>query len=94
MGTLGPETSEMPEESELTWDDGSLHPEPTLDNPAPSLRPAQAAQWLAAGFGLFGLVAFAAKLNDKQSKVPFAPREYPFNSLAVELDVASRPAKA
>ena len=84
----------MPEESELTWDDGSKHPEPTLDNPAPSLSPVQAAQWLAAGFGVFGLVAGAAWLNDKKSSVPFAPREYPFQALALELDVASRPAKA
>ena len=84
----------MPEESELTWDDGSKHPEPCLDNPAPSLRPAQAAQWLAAGFGLFGLVAFAAKLNDKASQVPFGARVYPFDGLAAELDVASRPTKA
>jgi hypothetical protein len=44
------------------------------------------------GFGVFGLVAFAAKLNDKQSKVPFTPREFPFDNLAVELDTASRPA--
>ena len=29
----------MPEEAELIWDDGSKHPEPTLDNPAPSLTP-------------------------------------------------------
>lgn len=84
----------MPEESELIWDDGSKNPELTLDNPAPSLTPGEAASWLGAGFGLFGLIAFAAKLNDKQSKVPFAPRTYPFNNLAEELDAASYPKAA
>ena len=49
------------------------------------MRPqGQGAQWLGMGLGFFGLVAFAAKLNDKQSSVPFAPKEFPFNNLAVE----------
>ena len=50
----------------------------------------QAASWLAAGFGVFGLIAFAAKLNDKQSKTPFTPREYPFDNLRVELGGAPK----
>ena len=34
---------QMPEEAELMWDDGSKHPEFTLDNPAPSLTPVRCA---------------------------------------------------
>jgi hypothetical protein len=37
------------------------------------------------GFGVFGLVAFAAKLNDKQASVPWTPRVYPFDNLRVEM---------
>ena len=38
-----------------------------------ALRAAQyeALAYLAAGFGVFGLIAMAAKYNDKPSKVPF-----------------------
>jgi hypothetical protein len=81
----------MPEEAELTWDDGSKHPEPAIDDPAPQLSSAQAAKWLGMGFGVFGLIAGAAVLNDKASKVPWTPREYPFDNLRVELGGA--PAK-
>ena len=53
----------------------------------------QGAQWLGMGLGVFGLVAFAAKLNDKQSSVPFAPKEFPFNNLAIELGRSPPPPK-
>ncbi len=42
------------------------------------------------GFGVFGLVAFAAKLNDKASWVPFAPRTYPFDNLRAERGLAPK----
>ncbi len=56
-------------------------------------RPAsqgQAAKWLGMGMGAFGLIAFAAKLNDKASKVPWTPREYPYDNLRVELGGAPK----
>ena len=37
------------------------------------------------GFGMYAVTAFAAKVNDKASKVPFTPRVYPFDNLRVEL---------
>ncbi len=45
----------------------------------------QAARWLGMGFGVFGLIAGAAALNDKAASVPFAPREYPFDNLRTEM---------
>ena len=42
------------------------------------------------GLGVFGLVAFAAKLNDKQSSVPFAPKEMPFDNLRLERGYAPK----
>jgi hypothetical protein len=50
----------------------------------------QAARWLAMGFGMFGLVAAAAKVNDKQASVPWTPREYPYDNLRVELGGAPK----
>ena len=42
------------------------------------------------GFGIFGVIAFAAKLNDKQSSVPFAPKELPFDNLRLEFGHAPK----
>lgn len=65
VGTAGPATSALPDEHELIWDDGSKHPEPCLDNPAPMLSTETTALWLAGGFAVFGAVAAAAAYNDK-----------------------------
>jgi len=40
--------------------------------------------WLGMGLSVFGVVAFAAKLNDKASSVPFAPKEMPWDDLRLE----------
>jgi hypothetical protein len=37
----------------------------------------QALRWLAGGFALFGGAAALATAVDKRSTIPFAPRDYP-----------------
>ncbi|CAI5958213.1 unnamed protein product [Closterium sp. NIES-65] len=38
-----------------------------------------ALQWLAAGLSVFALVGLAAVVNDKPSRIPWAPREFPYD---------------
>ena len=83
-----PVTSEVAEQAELTWDDGTLHPEPCLDDPAPQLTAAQGAGYLGAGLSVFGLFYLAARVNNKAARVPYAPRVYPYDGLKAELGKA------
>lgn len=80
-----PVTSEVAEEAELTWDDGTLHPEPCLDDPAPRLTAGQGASYLAASLGVFYFVYLTARVNNKKDRVPFAPRVWPYDGLKQEL---------
>lgn len=59
------------------WDDGSATPEPCLDEFN------LVSKWQALGFLSCGMLFYASlyqvvKFMDKPSKVPFAPREYPY----------------
>eukprot|EP00208_Stichococcus_sp_RCC1054_P002715 CAMPEP_0206135302 /NCGR_PEP_ID=MMETSP1473-20131121/621_1 /ASSEMBLY_ACC=CAM_ASM_001109 /TAXON_ID=1461547 /ORGANISM="Stichococcus sp, Strain RCC1054" /LENGTH=137 /DNA_ID=CAMNT_0053527115 /DNA_START=273 /DNA_END=686 /DNA_ORIENTATION=+ len=72
-----PPTSPLPEEDELLWDDGSATPEPCMDE-FNLYSKWQALGALAGGMGFFVGVYQVAKWVDKPSKVPYAPREYPF----------------
>ncbi|KAK9812973.1 hypothetical protein WJX72_006731 [[Myrmecia] bisecta] len=79
-----PVSQPLPEEDELLWDDGSAHPEWCLDS-FDLVSKWEALGMLSAGFAVFGVVWGAAALNDKASKMPYAPREYPYDNLRTEL---------
>lgn len=78
VGSLPAPTAPLPDDHELTWDDGSAHPEPCIDDPLPSMSSGAGVAWLAGGFALFGLIAAAAAFSDKKSRVPYAPKEFPY----------------
>ena len=88
MTQAAPVTSEVAEQAELTWDDGTQHPEQCLDDPAPQLTAGQGAGYLAAGLSVYGFFYLAARVNDKASRVPYAPRVYPYDNLKAELGKA------
>lgn len=75
----------LDEEDELIWDDGSRHPEFCLTDSAPMVGKYEALAWLCGGLSFFGLVGLLAVLNDKPSKMPYAPKEFPYDNLRVEL---------
>ncbi|GJP35378.1 hypothetical protein CLOM_g19895 [Closterium sp. NIES-68] len=79
LGFGRPPASELPESDELTWYDGTPNPEPATDAILPNLPSNTALQWLAAGLSVFALVGLAAVVNDKPSRIPWAPREFPFD---------------
>ena len=77
---------QMPDEAELTWDAGDKHHEPALDNvPAHIVTKNRAAAYLVGAFCFLGGVYGTATMVDKPSKVPFAPKEFPYDNLAAEL---------
>lgn len=78
--------AQLPDEAELTWDAGDAHPEPALDNLPPHIVTKNtAAMYLMGGFAVLGGVYATAVAVDKPSKVPFAPKTFPYDGLAVEL---------
>ncbi|DBA67864.1 TPA: hypothetical protein ACH3X2_014208 [Trebouxia sp. C0005] len=79
-----PAAQPLTEEDELRWDDGTAHPEYCLDQ-FNLVGRWEAFGMLAAGLGVFGLVAGAASYNNKASRMPYVPREYPFDNLKEEL---------
>eukprot|EP00959_Pyramimonas_sp_CCMP1952_P226134 4728853-Pyramimonas_sp.AAC.1 len=85
---MEPITTAVSELREETWK-GIRSP---LCSVAPSVmmykcswRNWQALGMWSAGLSVFGLVAYAAKVNDKASKVPHVPKEFPFGGLETEL---------
>ncbi|CAM6095821.1 unnamed protein product [Calypogeia fissa] len=85
VGFAPPPSEALPEDAELIWDDGSPNPEPCLDDVAPMVGKYEALGMLSAGLGFFALVGYLAAWNDKASKIPWTPREYPYDDLRVEL---------
>ncbi|CAI5513164.1 unnamed protein product [Closterium sp. Naga37s-1] len=79
LGFGRPPASELPESDELTWYDGTPNPETATDTILPNLPSTTALQWLAAGLSVFALVGLAAVVNDKPSRIPWAPREFPYD---------------
>jgi hypothetical protein len=79
-----PPNTPLAEEDELMWDDGTATPEPCLDR-FDLVTKWQALGATSAGLGFFAALYSFASWVDKPSKVPFAPREYPYDNLAVEL---------
>ncbi|KAL2634054.1 hypothetical protein R1flu_005533 [Riccia fluitans] len=76
---------ELDENEELIWDDGSPTPEPCLDDVAPMVGKYEDLAMLSASLGFFTFVGYLAKWNDKASRIPWTPREYPYDNLRVEL---------
>jgi hypothetical protein len=72
-------------EDELNWDDGTANPEYCVDR-WDDVGKYQALKWLLGGLGVFGGALTLASVLDKRSEIPFAPREYPFDSLKKELN--------
>ena len=70
----------------MTWDAGDAHPEPVLDNLPPHIVTKNTAtMYLMGGFAVLGGVYATAVAVDKPSKVPFAPKTFPYNGLEAEL---------
>ena len=72
-------------EDELNWDDGTANPEYCVDR-WDDVGKYQALKWLMGGLGVFGGALTLASVLDKRSTIPFAPRDYPFDSLKKELN--------
>ncbi|KAH7276317.1 hypothetical protein KP509_39G002500 [Ceratopteris richardii] len=61
-----------------------MHPEFCIDVDN-TVGKYEALAWLCGGLSFFGLVGALAVWNDKPSKMPYAPKEYPYDNLRVEL---------
>ncbi|KAF4350087.1 hypothetical protein CsatB_004170 [Cannabis sativa] len=70
---------------ELTWDNGTNLPEPCIDRIADTVGKYEALAWLCGGLSCFAALGLMAVWNDKASKIPFAPKVYPYDNLRVEL---------
>ncbi|XP_078155735.1 NADH dehydrogenase ubiquinone 1 beta subcomplex subunit [Carex rostrata] len=70
---------------ELLWDNGTPFIEPCIDRLAPHIGKYEALAWLCGGLGCFAALGLLAVWNDKASKIPFAPKVYPYDNLRAEL---------
>ncbi|KAJ3669639.1 hypothetical protein LUZ60_011589 [Juncus effusus] len=75
----------LPTNDELVWDNGTPFPEPCVDRLAPHIGKYEALAWLCGGLGFFTTLGLLSVWNDKASKIPFAPKVYPYDNLRVEL---------
>lgn len=73
---------EMPEEAEMTWEDGS-QAEYCLDNVGDHFDPNESLGWLLSGMGFFLFIGLMT--STYHSQTPVAKRDMPFGGLAVEL---------
>ncbi|GBG90602.1 hypothetical protein CBR_g50946, partial [Chara braunii] len=71
VATGAPPTKPLDEHEELIWDDGTVNPEPALDEVAPMIGKYEALAYVSMGLGFFGLLTTAAWYNDKASKIPY-----------------------
>eukprot|EP00245_Coleochaete_scutata_P014224 TRINITY_DN59_c0_g2_i1.p1 TRINITY_DN59_c0_g2~~TRINITY_DN59_c0_g2_i1.p1 ORF type:complete len:123 (+),score=29.84 TRINITY_DN59_c0_g2_i1:461-829(+) len=85
VGTSPAPTAPLPETEELTWDDGTPYPDDCIDNWAPMFTKEEGLTYLLMGLSGFGLLAGAAAFNNKAARIPWTPREYPYDNLRVEL---------
>eukprot|EP00242_Pyramimonas_sp_CCMP2087_P018521 CAMPEP_0198206862 /NCGR_PEP_ID=MMETSP1445-20131203/10389_1 /TAXON_ID=36898 /ORGANISM="Pyramimonas sp., Strain CCMP2087" /LENGTH=121 /DNA_ID=CAMNT_0043879717 /DNA_START=138 /DNA_END=503 /DNA_ORIENTATION=- len=86
MPKMEPFTTKLKEQDELLWDDASgFYNEECLDNWTHLVTKWEALAMWATGLSLFGVVAYAAKINDKKSWCPHVPKEFPFDNLKEEL---------
>ena len=75
----------LKEEDELWWTDASKVGEPALDNWAPTLTDGQALAYWTGGLAFLYGVYQLAVFRDKASRVPWAPREFPYDDLKAEM---------
>ncbi|KAK8497246.1 hypothetical protein V6N13_139850 [Hibiscus sabdariffa] len=75
----------LPVNDELTWDNGTAFPEPCIDRIADTVGKYEALAWMCGGLSFFASLGVLAWWNDKASRIPFAPKVYPYDNLRVEL---------
>ncbi|XWS49757.1 hypothetical protein CRYUN_Cryun12cG0030200 [Craigia yunnanensis] len=75
----------LPVNDELIWDNGTAFPEPCIDRIADTVGKYEALAWLCGGLSFFASLGLLAWWNDKASRIPFAPKVYPYDNLQVEL---------
>ncbi|CAL9752438.1 unnamed protein product [Musa acuminata subsp. burmannicoides] len=75
----------LPDDHDLLWDNGTPFPEPCIDRIAPTVGKYEALAWLCGGLSFFASLGLLAVWNDKASKIPYAPKVYPYDNLRVEL---------
>eukprot|EP00884_Botryococcus_braunii_P011122 jgi/Botrbrau1/2000/Bobra.0052s0041.1 len=80
----GPANAPLPEEAELLWEDGSAYPEFCLDQ-FTLWSEGQALGALLGALGFFVGLGVWASWDNKAARVPFAPRDYPYDNLSEEL---------
>ncbi|KAJ9555207.1 hypothetical protein OSB04_009821 [Centaurea solstitialis] len=82
---LNAQDVQLPVNDELVWDNGTPFPEPCIDRIADTVGKYEALGWLCGGLSFFATLGLLATLNDKASKIPFAPKVFPYDNLRVEL---------
>ncbi|XP_057420825.1 NADH dehydrogenase [ubiquinone] 1 beta subcomplex subunit 8, mitochondrial [Lotus japonicus] len=75
----------LPANDELVWDNGTSLPEPCIDRIADTVGKYEALAWLCGGLSCFASLGLLAVWNDKASKIPFAPKVYPYDNLAARI---------
>eukprot|EP00246_Nothoceros_aenigmaticus_P011160 TRINITY_DN2939_c0_g1_i1.p1 TRINITY_DN2939_c0_g1~~TRINITY_DN2939_c0_g1_i1.p1 ORF type:complete len:125 (-),score=20.45 TRINITY_DN2939_c0_g1_i1:685-1017(-) len=86
-----PPEKPLMEQEELVWDDGSFYPEPAIDIVAPMVGKNEGLLWLTGGLSVFVVVGLLAAWSDKASRIPWTPREYPYDNLKEELGIYKVP---
>ncbi|KAM1011631.1 hypothetical protein ACFX2J_046660 [Malus domestica] len=76
----------LPVNDELVLDDGTSFPEPCINRITDTVGKYEALAWLCESLSCFAGLGLLAVWNDKASKIPFAPKVYPYDNLQVELD--------
>ncbi|XP_061996580.1 NADH dehydrogenase [ubiquinone] 1 beta subcomplex subunit 8, mitochondrial-like [Rosa rugosa] len=69
----------LPVNDELVWDNGTPFPKPYIDRIADTVGKYEALAWLTGGLSYFVGLGLLAVWNDKASKIPFAPKVYPYD---------------
>ncbi|PSS11519.1 NADH dehydrogenase [ubiquinone] 1 beta subcomplex subunit 8 like [Actinidia chinensis var. chinensis] len=75
----------IPVNNELVWDNGTPFPEPCINRIADTVGKYENLAWLCGGLGFFPTLGLLAMWNDRDSKIPFTPKVYPYDNLRVEL---------
>ncbi|PQQ07671.1 NADH dehydrogenase [Prunus yedoensis var. nudiflora] len=70
---------------ELIWTTARRFPNPVFDRIADTVGKYEALAWLCGGLSFFASLGLLAVWNDKASKIPFAPKVYPYDNLRMEL---------
>jgi hypothetical protein len=74
LGAAPAAEQRLPEQDELTWDDGTANPEPALDD-FQLVSSGSALRMLGAGLAGFAALGLYCSASDKKSRIPFTPRQ-------------------